>query len=252
MRLSRNSRIKINTVIISISLLTWVLLLINPGNIMTIEHCPVTISGPSTASVQMLLEMNPLSSQLIGWGLMVIAMMLPKIITPIQFIYAQSLKRYRFRLALLFVLGYVSVWMIAGVFMIGAIMWLSLLVPLSNTPALVVLAVALVWQFSPIKQRFLNYGHQHRVLPAFGWEAHKASFSFGITHGTWCVGSGWAMMLFPMLLQEWHNVAMLFVTFLMISEHMEHPRPPRWHFDLRLKLLRIIIAQTKIRLMKRA
>lgn len=248
MRLSPNNRIGIAFVIISISLLTWVLLLINPNNIMTIEQCHISASGPSAASLQMLLEMNPFSSQLIGWGLMVIAMMLPKLITPITFIYVRSFKRYRFISAMLFVLGYITAWMVAGVFMIAAIIGFNLLMPMSYIPALLVFIIAVVWQASPIKQRFLNLGHDHRTLSAFGLAACRDSLLFGVIHGAWCVGSGWALMLFPMLLPKGHSLAMIIVTFIMISEHMEHPRFPRWHFNLPLKLFRVIVAQTRIRL----
>lgn len=248
MKLSQNNRIKINFVIIGISILVWVLLLINPGHIMTMEHCHVSASGPSAASLQMLLEMNPFSSQLIGWELMVIAMMLPKLILPIQSIYIHSFKRYRFLCSFLFVLGYVSAWMVAGIFMVAAIIGLNLLMPMSYIPALGVFIIAVIWQSSPIKQRFLNLGHNHRPLSAFGWPAFRDSLLFGIEHGVWCIGAGWALMLFPMLLPMGHNLAMIIVTFIMISEHLEHPGFPRWHFKFRLKLLRAIIAQTKIKL----
>lgn len=248
MKLSRNNRIIINLVILSISAFVWVLLLINPGHIMTIEHCHVSASGPSAASLQMLLDMNPFSQQLMGWGLMVVAMMLPKLIAPIQMIWIQSFKRYRFLLASLFVLGYLTTWMLAGIVMIAAIIGFNLLMPMSYIPALFIGMIAVVWQFSPIKQRFLNLGHDHRPLAAFGWAANRDALLFGVMHGVWCVGSGWAIMLFPMLLPNGHNLAMLIVTFIMISEHMEHPKFPAWHFSFRLKLLRIIIAQTRIKL----
>jgi len=88
---------------------------------MTMEHCHVSTSGPSSGSLQMLLEMNPLSSQFIGWGLMVVAMMLPKLIIPIQHIYIESFKHYRFLNALFFVLGYLAIWMLSGAFMIAII-----------------------------------------------------------------------------------------------------------------------------------
>ena len=249
MKLSRNNRIAINLVIISISLLVWILLLINPGHIMTMEHCHVSASGPSATSLKMLLEMNPFSSQLIGWGLMVVAMMLPKLILPIQFIYRQSFRCYRFLCSLLFVFGYLTAWMVAGVFMVAAIIGLNLLMPLSYIPALGVFIIAVIWQFSPVKQRFLNLGHDHRILPAFGFAAFRDSLFFGLKHGVWCIGAGWALMLFPMLLPQGHNLAMIIVTFIMLSEHLEHPKFPQWRFNLRLKLVRIIIAQARIRLM---
>jgi predicted metal-binding membrane protein len=248
MRLSQYNRNAINIVIIGVSVLVWIVLLLNPGHIMTIEHCHVSASGASAASLEMLLAMNPFSSQLIGWGMMVLAMMLPKLIAPIQYIYIQSFKRFRFLYSLLFVFGYILVWMVAGVFMVGAIIGLNLLMPMSYIPAIGVFAIALVWQFSPIKQRFLNQGHNHWTLPAYGWAANKGALWYGVMHGVWCVGSGWAIMLFPMLLPKGHNLAMLIVTFIMISEHMEHPRYPQWYISFRLKLAKIIVVQTKIRL----
>lgn len=248
MRLSQHLTLAINFVIIGISVLVWVLLLINPGHIMTIEHCHVSAAGPSAASLQMLLEMNPFSSQLIGWGMMVIAMMLPKLIIPIQDIYRQSLKRYRFLLSLLFLFGYLTVWMVVGLFMVAVIIGFNLWMPMSNIPALGLLIVAVVWQFSPMKQLFLNKGHDHWTLAAFGWKANKDALFYGVMHGIWCVGSGWAIMLFPMLLSKGHDLAMIVVTFIMISEHLEHPRFPKWNLNLRLRLFKIFIAQTKIRL----
>lgn len=249
MKLSKNNRIVINFVILSISILVWVLLLINPGHIMTMEHCHVSASGASAKSLQMLLEMNPFSTQLIGWGLMVVAMMLPKLIMPVQYIYMRSLKRFRFLFSLLFVFGYMAIWMIAGVFMVAAIMGLNLLMPMSYIPALGVFIIAVIWQISPVKQHFLNLGHDHWNLSVFGWSAARNVLHFGMMHGVWCVGAGWALMLFPMLLPDGHNLAMIMVTFIMISEHMEHPRFPKWNLNFRLRLLKIFIAQTKIRLM---
>lgn len=248
MRNAKQVRYAISMVIMLISAIVWILLLINPCEIMTIEHCHVSAAGPSATSLNMLLAMNPISSQLIGWGLMVVAMMLPKLIFPVQTIYMQSLKRLRFILAFLFVWSYLVVWMFAGVFMVAIIIALNLLMPLSYIPAIAVFLIALIWQFSPVKQRFLNRGHQHQVLAAFGRTAFKDAIVYGCSHGLWCVGAGWALMLFPMLLPQGHNLAMLVVTFVMISEHMEHPQTPRWDFNLRLKLLRILIAQTKIKL----
>lgn len=70
----------------------------------------------------------------------------------------------------------------------------------------------------------------------------------GLDHGLWCFGSGWALMLFPMLLPAGHNLAMLAVTVLMISEHLEHPKTPRWRFNFSGKLLRGLYAQTGIRM----
>ncbi|MGV3762576.1 copper chaperone [Parapedobacter sp.] len=248
MKSTKSLRYSVSIVVLSLCSLAWMVLILNPGHIMTVAHCHITMQGPSHASLQMLLQMNPPSSMMAGWLLMVLAMMLPKLITPIQYICTRSLRRLRFRLALLFVSGYAAIWFAVGVVMNGVILGLNLLMPMSYVPALVVGIIALVWQFSPLKQRCLNRGHDHRPLAAFGWPAHRDALMFGAAHGLWCVGSGWALMLFPMLLHTGHNVAMLAVTFLMVSEHMEHPKSPRWYMDSRLKLLRIIIAQTRLKI----
>ncbi|WP_223608696.1 DUF2182 domain-containing protein [Chryseobacterium sp. OSA05B] len=248
MKTSKRIRYSISVVILSVSALFWVILLFNPGGIMTVKHCHVTLEGPSKASLQMMLQMNPVSDLMIGWTLMVLAMMLPKLIVPVQYIYDRSFKNRRFWSALLFILGYTAVWIVMGFFMNMIIIGLNLLLPNSYIPALGVGIIAVIWQFSPIKQKCLNRGHDHAPLAAFGSEADRDAFMFGIMHGVWCVGAGWALMLFPMLLPSGHNLAMIVVTFIMISEHMEHPRFPGWHFSFRLKLLRVIIAQTKLNL----
>lgn len=248
MRISAKHKMLINVSLISISLLVWVVLLFNPGGIMTMEHCHVSASGPSASSLEMLLAMNPVTDQLLGWGLMVVAMMLPKLILPVQQLFATNLRRMRLISCFLFVLGYLVTWMVTGLFMVAVIVAFSLWFPQSYLPAIGVLMLALIWQFSPWKQNMLNRGHEHRPLSAFGWTALRDAFVYGLMHGVWCVGAGWALMLFPMLLPEGHNTAMLIVTFIMISEHLEDPREARWRFDLRLRLLRYVFAQARMRL----
>lgn len=248
MRLSGTDRFKIAFVITGISLAAWLLLLVNPGHIMTMEHCHVSAAGPSAASLKMLLQMNPFSSQLMGWGLMVVAMMLPKLIVPVQAIYLRSLRRYRLICSLWFVAGYLAVWMIAGMFMVGLIIGLNLLMPGSYLPALAVFTIAVVWQFSPVKQKFLNLSHDHYALRAFGWDAYRDSMEFGVKHGLWCVGSGWALMLFPMLLPQGHNLAMIAVTYVMIAEHLELPAAKVWRIRVPMKLLKYTLARTQMKL----
>lgn len=63
---------------------------------MSVKHCHVTLEGPSPDSLQMLLDMNPFSGLMIGWTVMVFAMMLPKLAMPIQNIYETSFKHNRF------------------------------------------------------------------------------------------------------------------------------------------------------------
>ncbi len=171
----------------------------------------------------MLLEMNPISSLIMGWAVMLVAMMSPTLITPFNHIFNCSFKRRRARSVTLFVFGYAAIWMAAGGVLIAATLMLKLLAPQSYLPAVGVGIIAIVWQCSPIKQRCLNRSHNHSALAAFGGAADRDALRFGITHGVWCVGSCWALMLLPMLLLQGHVAAMAVVTCLMISERLERP-----------------------------
>ncbi|MGH1517929.1 DUF2182 domain-containing protein [Chryseobacterium sp. JK1] len=229
------------------SIICWFILLYNPGNLLAAAHCQMALCDGSSASLKILLKTNPFSEMMTGWLLMVLAMMLPKLIIPIQIIINQSFKNMRFLMSILFVTGYVLMWTIAGLLLNILIFFVSIKMPGSFTPAVIFGIITLVWQFSPMKQKCLNRGHYHPVLAAWGLKAYQGAFSFGLTHGFWCVGAGWALMLFPMVLPQGHHAAMLIVTFIMLSEHMEHPQVPRWRIDLRLKLLRIIIPVNSLR-----
>lgn len=236
----------VGLVVIIFSFFFWIILLFDPINLLGGHGSHGGHSNHGGHGVAT--ETNFFSGLMLGWILMVLAMMLPKLISPIEHIYENSLKRKRFSSSLLFIIGYVLIWTIVGFLINLIIVTLNNNMPGSYIPSLVIGSIALVWQFSPIKQRFLNLGHNHRAVKAFGWSASTDAFTFGIEHGIWCFGSGWALMWFPMLLPQGHNLAMLLVMFIMVSEHMERPQIPRWRFDLRLKLWRIMKAQTKLKL----
>jgi predicted metal-binding membrane protein len=107
--------------------------------------------------------------------------------------------------------------------------------------------VAFAWQCSPVKQRCLNRCHAHGELAAFGAAADVGVLRFGVTHGIWCVGACWALMLVPLLLPRGHVVAMVAATVLIVSERLEQPRPLRWQIRGAGKALRIAIAQARLR-----
>ena len=248
MTISPRGRARINIPILLVSAITWMVLLVNPGGTLTLAHCPVTDSGASLVSFQMLLAMNSPFSLMAGWALMLVAMMSPALMAPIGHIVQRSFKRRRARSITLFVVGYAAIWMAAGAALLGAKLVLTLLAPRSYLPAAALSVIAFAWQCSPIKQLCLNRSHNHSELAAFGVAADLDALWFGLTHGVWCAGSCWALMLFPMLLSNGHLAAMAAVTFLMISERLEQPRPPSWRLRGRGKLMRIVVAQTRIRL----
>ena len=246
-----NKRSRINFLILLISAVVWIVLLVNHGT-MAIAHCPVTDSGASPVSLEMLLAMNPFSSLIIGWALMLLAMMLPTLIPPIHHVRERSFKNRRVRAVTLFLIGYFAVWIGAGIMLLALILILNLIAPQSYLPAIAVGIIAFVWQCSPVKQRSINRGHNHRSLKVFGAAADLDALNFGAIHGVWCVVSCWALMIFPMLLPQGHFVAMGVVTYLMISERIEHPKPLKWQLRFSGKLLRIAFRQAQIRLQRQS
>ncbi|MFZ4664547.1 MAG: DUF2182 domain-containing protein [Caldilineaceae bacterium] len=192
--------------------------------------------------------MKPISSLLAGWALMLVAMMSPTLIAPIWHIIQHSFKRRRARSVTLFLFGYAVIWMAVGAVLITIVLMLHPLMAQSYLPVVVVGIIAFVWQCSPIKQRCVNRCHNHRALAAFGIAADLDVLQFGIMHGVWCVSSCWVLMLLPMMISYGHFVAMAVVTFMMTSERLELPKPVRWSLRANGKLMRILIAQTQIRL----
>ena len=239
---------RVRNPVLLISAVTWVLLLAEPGSM--VAHCPVTNSGamPLPASFQMLLAMNSPASLAAGWAVMLVAMMSPVLIPPIRHIRLRSFTHRRARSIVLFAAGYAATWMALGGVLLAVELAVKLFRPQSYLPAAGVVLMALVWQLSPVKQRCLNRCHAHTELAAFGAAADFDAVRFGMTHGIWCAGSCWALMLFPMLLPRGHVVAMATVAILIFSERLEQPMPPCWRWRGPGKGIRIVAAQARIRL----
>jgi predicted metal-binding membrane protein len=222
------------------SAVAWSLLL---GGLVTLDHCPVV----ARESPQMLVNMTSPASLAMGWALMLVAMMSPALIPPVRHVWLQSFRHRRIRSIGLFVAGYAAIWMVSGVIIIALAQVLRTL-PESSTPLALTSLVTLVWQFSPIKQRSLNRGHAHPVLGAFGWAADADALRFGLAHGTWCVGSCWALMLLTWIVPHGHVVTMAAMTLLVFAERLERPAEPKWGLRGPGKLMRIALAQTRMQL----
>lgn len=231
--------------VLAVSAAAWTLLLLRPAGI---AHCPVAVIGaPSQQSRAMLLETHPPAALAAGWTLMLVAMMAPALIAPILHVRLQSFRTRRARAVALFVTGYILVWLPAGALLTAIALAGTLFMgPLALTTT--ALAAAAIWQCSPAKQSCLNRGHALMALAAFGAAADRDAFRFGVTHAWWCVGSCWALMLIPMLLPFAQAAAMAAAAFLIVSERLDHAAAPRWTCRFSGKLLRLLVAQTRIRL----
>ncbi len=142
----------------------------------------------------------------VGWVLMIIAMMLPSSVPLVMTFAALVGRRQRpGRLVVLLLLGYLVVW---GAFGLGA--WVAdrgihaavdALPWLAEHPQLIIgttLLAAGLWQFSPLRERCLEACRSPLGFVVHRWRGtaeYRESFAMGVAHGAFCVGCCWSLML---------------------------------------------------------
>jgi predicted metal-binding membrane protein len=231
-----------------VSAVAWGLLLGDPGGAVMSTHDPAAHSVTmAPASLHTLLAIHPPASLAAGWVLMLVAMMLPLLISPVSHLRLRSFAYRRARAITLFVAAYAAIWIVLGGALVAVALAATLFAPQSYLPAAGAALIALVWQSSPAKQRCLNRCHAHPELAAFGVAADIDALRFGTAHGISCAGSCWALMLCPMLVPSGQHVAMVAAAVVVFSERLEGPRPPSWRLRGLGKALRIVAAQARIR-----
>lgn len=228
----------------------WILLVVGSDRLPAFPYCRATSSAIplSWASAPIAEAGNQTVDLAMNWVLMWVVMMAPGLVLPICHVRAHSLRRRGVRMTAMFLAGDLVAWMVFAALEPAVELPIERFAPPSSyMPAAAVAVIALVWQCSPVKQRFLNRGLAHPELGAFGLAAHLDVFRFGVTHGLWCVGSCWAWMLFPMLLPRWQWAAMAMISALFFCERLERAAPPSWRWRGFGKAIRIAVAQTRIR-----
>lgn len=221
-----------------ISAAAWILLAVEPGGTALSDFCSPSMTAASLA-------LNPPASQAAGWALMLAAMMTPVVIAPLRHVRDRSFARRRARAVALFAGGYTAIWMAAGVVLLALALAARVYAPESFGPVALAAGIALIWQFSPVKQGCLNRCHAHPELAAFGPAADIGALRFGWTHGVWCAGSCWALMLLPLLVPRGHIAAMAAMALWIAAERLDRPRPPRWRWRGPGKAARMAVAQAR-------
>ncbi len=134
------------------------------------------------------------------WAIMMAAMMLPSL-TPAAALYAGLVRRELSRV-LLFTGGYLLVWSAAGIaaygifelgqkLLAGALAWHSG----GRWLAAGVLALAALYQLTPIKRAFLvRCRSPLRFVKAMPQESRSGALVMGLRNGAWCLGCSWALM----------------------------------------------------------
>lgn len=119
---------------------------------------------------------------LVAWTIMMVAMMLPSA-APLVLLYARGASA---RGTIDLVAGYLLVWAAAGLpaYIGGRFM------PMAWSP--LVLAVAGIYQFTPVKQSCLTKCRAPVDFLMHHWD--RSAFRLGLEHGLWCLGCCWTLM----------------------------------------------------------
>ena len=131
---------------------------------------------------------------------------------------------------MLFLLGYTIPWIVAGVVLGALTVTIGSIARVAGLPAVgLAILLILLWQATPLKQRCLNLCHSQPPLAPFGLRAEIDVFEYGLSHGLWCVGTCWLLMLLPLLGEgSLHWAAMVLMMLVSIKERSGAMRPARW------------------------
>jgi predicted metal-binding membrane protein len=233
----------------AINLAAWSVLALDRSGFTLPAFCSAGTLWPVPLSVSFYLALvfNSPAQIASGWALMVAAMMSPLIIAPLQHVRDRSFSRRRARAMLLFVAGYMAVWMTAGVGLQALAFAARWATPAPLVYLGLAVATAMLWQISPAKQWCLNRCHRRSHLAAFGAAADRDAFGFGLTNGASCTGACWALMLLTLFAEQGHVLGMMALTLFIFAERLESPAPLEWRWRGLGKVLRIIPAQTQMR-----
>ena len=197
---------KVNTqrplfaVLVPLIALTWISLVI-----WGLSPYSRFLSHESLEGVQ--LEHNPgvIAILVAGWTLMLVAMMLPTTLPLISLFYGiTAQRRNRGWLAVLLILGYLSIWAVFGVLVhlgdlalhniADEVAWLGN----HGLIASATLVVAGLYQFTSLKYKCLDKCRSPLSFIMEHWRGRRdqaQSFILGVHHGLFCVGCCWALML---------------------------------------------------------
>jgi len=142
----------------------------------------------------------------LGWLVMIVAMMLPTSVPLVALFRAVVRDRVDgSRLIALVLLGYVAVWTIFGLLVHAGDAVLHVVVasqPWLNAHSLVISAatvlVAGAYQFTPLKYHCLERCRSPLAFVVGHWRGRRPkgeAFHLGVAHGLFCVGCCWSLML---------------------------------------------------------
>ncbi|MDP1557423.1 MAG: DUF2182 domain-containing protein [Nitrosomonas sp.] len=162
------------------------------------------------------------------WAVMMAAMMLPSAV-PMILVFAKICQQRNLASqpsTFLFVLAYLLVWFVFSM-VLTLLQWqlhgLHFLSPMMDNQseylAAVIFLLAGVYQFTPLKNRFLQNCRSPMGFLLTEWrEGKKGSFYMGLKHGGACLGCCWLQMLIMFAVGVMNLLAMALITLLVLVE----------------------------------
>jgi predicted metal-binding membrane protein len=232
--------------------LPWLLGLAAAGSVATAWSGPGAIpalcGGLERVNLSELrLAMGPqwsVSHLVVGWLVMVFAMMPPLLAQPVLHVWRSSLASRRPRALLLFGCGYAMMWLAAGALLVPAAIGLKLAA--GSAAQVVALCGGLAWSCSPIAQEARNACHRMRRVSVFGRTADTDCLRFGLCIGRSCLMACWPWMLVPIMFDEFHWLAMALVSIFLFTERLAPPAPATWRIPPTLVVARSLTATQKV------
>jgi predicted metal-binding membrane protein len=152
------------------------------------------------------------------WAMMSVAMMLPTALPAVRHVAVNSLYWRRRRAVVEFLAVFLGIWAIFGAVVLDT---LTSQKPAGSAAVLAAaLALAALWQLTPLKRRALLACHRPQALPPHGWRATAGVARFGLRNGGACLASCWAMMLAVAVVSSARLTWMAMLTGLIVVEKL--------------------------------
>jgi predicted metal-binding membrane protein len=168
--------------VLGVCLYAWAMLLVKLPGADAPAYCSLRTVDRAASSA---------ATELLDWGTMVVAMMVPLMLAQLRAIALSSAWRRRHVAIGWYLCGYLAVWLALK---LGWQLWMPPLAPEAHVAAgFFVLACA--WHFAPVKRRAAARCHRRTPLPMAGWRADLACLRYGMRSGVDCLVNCWPLML---------------------------------------------------------
>jgi predicted metal-binding membrane protein len=228
--------------LLAVSAAGWLVMAILDPSAVAPDLCSSSVAAATFYdSAVATLSIRPPMAILASWIVMLLATMPPLLAQPMRHLWVRSLTRRRWRSIAIFVAGYGAIWMLAGLALAAMAIALAFSERSTGIPAIAAAICLLAfWQVAPARQASLNRCHRLPRLTAFGLTADADALRYGLTHGVWCVGACWALMLLPLVAGAAHVVVMTAVTLALLIERARPAKPARWRLASQSWVLRLL------------